>query len=169
MDATRPEVTDGNVRIEVAERDAVPAVRDRVMAGLTEYNDQHVPSPNMTPLVLAARDKDDQIVGGLVGVTPWAAIGKGWLYVHMLWVTAAWRKRGLGRRLLRAAEAEAVRHGCRSAYLDTFEFQARAFYEREGYVTFGVLEGFPPGWRRYSMRKELRSPAAGEAPDVGSY
>ena len=86
---------------------------------------------------------------------PWAAQGQGWLYVHILWVAAAWRGRGLGRRLLQVAEAEGLRRGCRHASLDTYEFQARAFYEREGYVVFGVLEDFPPGWRRYSMRKDL--------------
>ena len=53
------------------------------------------------------------------------------------------------------AEAEAVRRGCASAYLDTFDFQARPFYERLGYQLFGQLDDFPPGGSRYFLRKRL--------------
>jgi GNAT superfamily N-acetyltransferase len=153
---TGPEHLEANaLRIEIAAPEAVATVRDCVLAGLTEYNGEHVPAPDLTPFVLAARGAGDQIIGGLSATMPWADTGRGWLMVHMLWVAVAWRGRGVGHRLLQTTEAEAVRRGCRHACLDTYEFQARAFYEREGYVTFGVLEGFPPGSRRYSMRKGL--------------
>ena len=61
----------------------------------------------------------------------------------------------MGRRLLRAAEREAAERGCAHAYLDTFDFQARPFYERLGYAVFGVQEGFPPGHVRYFLRRAL--------------
>lgn len=44
-------------------------------------------------------------------------------------------------------------------WLDTYAFQARAFYERLGFAVFGQIEGPPPMFPRYFMQKVL-SPAA---------
>lgn len=66
------------------------------------------------------------------------------------------RGQGYGTKLMAAAEAEARRRGCRDAYLDTFSFQARPFYERCGYEVFGTLEDFPTGHQRFVMRKSLQ-------------
>jgi hypothetical protein len=41
------------------------------------------------------------------------------------------------------AESEALARGCHSAWLDTFEFQARVFFERLGYECFGTLDHYP--------------------------
>jgi GNAT superfamily N-acetyltransferase len=43
------------------------------------------------------------------------------------------RRRGVGRELMAYAETRVVERGCHSALLDTFSFQARAFYEKLGY------------------------------------
>ena len=58
---------------------------------------------------------------------------------------------------MRRAEHEAIRRGCHSAWLDTYEFQARGFYERLGYSGFGQLDDYPPGFVRYFMKKALAS------------
>lgn len=63
------------------------------------------------------------------------------------------RGSGLGASLMRRAEEEAVRRGCRGAWLDTFSFQARGFYERLGYTVFGTIQDYPPGHRRHFMQK----------------
>jgi len=43
------------------------------------------------------------------------------------------RGRGVGRELMDRAEIRAREGGCHSAWLDTFSFQARGFYEKLGY------------------------------------
>ena len=55
----------------------------------------------------------------------------------------------------RTAELEAMRGGCNYMQLETFSFGARGFYEKQGYVVFGVQEDFPPGHRRFYLRKKL--------------
>ena len=57
--------------------------------------------------------------------------------------------------MLAAAEERAISHGCRWSHLQTLDFQALPFYERRGYEVFGVLEGYPPGSKRYYLRKTL--------------
>jgi GNAT superfamily N-acetyltransferase len=84
-----------------------------------------------------------------------AKAGRGWLHVGQLWVHTGLRGRGYGRQLMEAAEAEGRRLGCHSAYLDTFSFQARPFYEGCGYEVFGVLDRFPDEHQRFFMRKGL--------------
>lgn len=105
-----------------------------------------------TPLQIVARDQNGQFAGGLDGATYF-----GWLYVENLAVAEHQRRQGIGSRLLRAAEAEAVRRGCTHAYLDTFSFQARPFYEKHGYTLAGTLEDFPAGHSRFFLQKRLGS------------
>ena len=47
-----------------------------------------------------------------------------------------------------------LRHA--GAWLDTFEFQARGFYEGIGYECFGELPNYPKGFSRFFMKKTLR-------------
>jgi hypothetical protein len=53
-----------------------------------------------------------------------------------------------------AAETEGRRRGCSAVWLDTFEFQARPFYEKLGYRLFGTLD-FPAGFKRFFLQKAL--------------
>jgi GNAT superfamily N-acetyltransferase len=132
---------------------AFGALHGAVLEGLLAHNRRFAPPPDVAPLGVAARDASGALAGGVVGHTTWAATGEGWLYVELLWVAETHRGLGVGSRLLAAAEAEAARRGCRHAYLSTFGFQARPFYERHGYAVFGVQEDFPPGSRRYWLRR----------------
>jgi len=53
------------------------------------------------------------------------------------------------------AEDLARSRGCTDVSLDTFEYQARPFYEKLGYELFGTLDGYPPGYRQFYLRKRL--------------
>lgn len=62
---------------------------------------------------------------------------------------------GVGTEIMQIAEREALQRGCCGSWLDTFEFQARGFYERIGYQCFGELPNYPPGFSRFFMKKML--------------
>ena len=141
----------GSVTIGV-EPEPAALVRGLVTSGLHAYNALHAPAHEFSSLVIAARC-EGVVVGGLVGDTGWQ-----WLHVGQLWVAESHRRRGVGSQLLQTAEAEALRRGARHVYLETFDFQAREFYERHGYVVFGIHEDYPPGHCRYHMRRDLVMP-----------
>lgn len=121
-----------------------------VVRGLLSFNENWIGPSNEKPLKLVARDEQG-LVGGLIGNTRWK-----WLYVAKLWVHERARGRGVGTKLLGAAEEIARSRGCTDASLDTFEYQARPFYEKLGYELFGTLDGYPPGYRQFYLRKSLR-------------
>jgi GNAT superfamily N-acetyltransferase len=73
-------------------------------------------------------------------------------------VAAPARGHGFGKELMKRAELYAVERGCTNAFLDTFSFQARPFYEKLGYRVFGTLENHPFGHQHYFMTKRLSVP-----------
>ena len=138
--------------------EASPAPEDAraVVDGLLAFNEPFIGPPNEQPLAVFVRDADGRVVGGLLGHTKWR-----WAYVAKLWLAPELRGQGYGRRLLAVAEAEAWARDCLGVHLDTFEYQALPFYQRHGYELFGTLEGFPPGYRQYHLRKLRPATAAG--------
>jgi len=86
------------------------------------------------------RNEAGEVVAGLSGHT-WG----GCCEISYLWVSAHHRGQGLGRAILRAAEAQAVRRACSQMVLTTHSFQAPEFYERLGYERKYAIEGRPKG------------------------
>ncbi len=126
-------------------KDDCEAVRN----GLVAYNADYLGPDDYRPLCLFARD-GGRIVAGLLGNT-----NRGWLNVDMFWVDPGHRGGGLGRDLLRRAEGEARARGCTAAWLGTYDFQARPFYEKQGYELFGTLGPYPNGHCSYFLRKSF--------------
>jgi N-acylglucosamine-6-phosphate 2-epimerase len=130
--------------------------RDFVRQQLRAFNDtcsEHhraTRSAEPTPLDILIRNEAGEIQGGLIASTYW-----GWLEVNVLWIAEGLRRLGHGRTLLRMAEAEARTRGCGHVMLTTYSFQARGFYEKEGYRVVGEMAGYPQGAVYYWMRKDL--------------
>ncbi|MGC7098401.1 GNAT family N-acetyltransferase [Amycolatopsis lurida] len=130
--------------------DPAAADLDELVASLVASRPSTLPPENREKLASFVRGEHGELLGGIAGHTNY-----GWLFIAQLWVHESTRGQGLGASLLRAAEDEARRRGCRSAWLDTYSFQARPFYEAHGYRVFGELPGFPAGYRKYFLCKEL--------------
>lgn len=126
--------------------DAAAVVGD----GLDGFNATAAPLHEVRPLAVFARDAAGAVLGG--------AVGRSWgpaCELQELWVAEAQRGSGLGRALLQRFEARAAARGCRHAYLYTFSFQARGFYERQGYAVAHELAAFPHGIVKFTMTKAL--------------
>ena len=123
---------------------------DVVDAGLHRYNREHGSVDEVGRLAVFARDSADAVRGGAVG-RYWGRCGE----LQQLWVDEALRRGGVGTQLLAAFERHAAGLGCRVVYLDTFSFQAPAFYRQRGYAEILRQDGFPHGHVKYTMRKAL--------------
>lgn len=102
------------------------------------------------PVWVSAKDDTGGLVGGLRGF-----VLLHWLNVELLFVDDAARHKGLGRRLLETAEQKARELGARNVTLNTFEWQAREFYLKQGYEEFGRIDDYVQGFYVAHMKKAL--------------
>jgi ribosomal protein S18 acetylase RimI-like enzyme len=100
------------------------------------------------PAYFFLRDGEDHIRGALLSYV-W---GK-WLHVDTFWLEEDCRRQGWGTQMLEAAHKLGRERGAEAAWLDTFSWQARPFYERFGYQAVFEVPDFPPGHSRIFMVK----------------
>ncbi len=108
-----------------------PDFESFVHQGIKEFNNIN------SPFHLESRKGNT--VGGLAASTYW-----GWLDIEDFHLPEELRGSGLGSKILKMAEDLAAQRGCSRCHLTTYNFQAKGFYERRGYVVVGKLEDCPP-------------------------
>jgi GNAT superfamily N-acetyltransferase len=127
------------------------AERLAVLHALMAYNDKTVGSSNYQPLSILINDPvTGESVGGIWGKTAYD-----WCFVELFVVPERFRGQDIGSKVLALAEDIARQRGCTGLWLDTYWFQARPFYEKQGYEVFGELSDYPRGGPRYFLKKSL--------------
>ncbi|EAY28293.1 GNAT family N-acetyltransferase [Microscilla marina] len=124
-----------------------------VLEGVNAYNLQQVPAlaDLWTPLEFVATDNNGNTLGGVLGgVGYWNG-----LEIKVLWVSEDYRHQGIGGQLMAHIEQMAQAKGATLAMLDTFDFQAKDFYLKQGYNLVGTIDNFPKGHQRYYFSKSL--------------
>ena len=117
---------------------------------LVEFADQFTEPRNYREFGVVLRDDIGNAVGGITCNTVWD-----WLQISVLWIPDDLRGQGFGHQLLERAEELGRALGCRFARLNTFDFEAREFYESHGYTIRSQTDDFPTGHTQYHLAKEL--------------
>ncbi len=120
-----------------------------VDTGLGEANEAAAPLHEVRPLSAFARLASGEVIGGAIGRT-WGDCCE----LQQLWVSPAYRRQGIGGRIVRAFEERAQERGCHTYYLETFSFQAPSLYRSLGYEVRLELQGFSPGVAKYVMVRQ---------------
>ncbi|MGL4989909.1 MAG: GNAT family N-acetyltransferase [Sarcina sp.] len=97
------------------------------------------------------KDEEGNLLGGILAYSVMWKI----LYIDTVWVRKDYRNKGCGTFLLNEVEKEAKKRGCYIVHLDSFDFQGKDFYLKNGYEVFGVLEDCPKGHTEYFLSKRL--------------
>lgn len=121
-----------------------------ILNKLIEYNLSHIELKETKPIAIFVNDDNSNRVAGISGETH-----GNWLEISFLWVEESLRGQRIGSKLLNNAEAEAIERGCKYAFLDTFDFQARDFYLKQGYKEVFTLEKYPLTGKRHYFVKNL--------------
>jgi GNAT superfamily N-acetyltransferase len=128
--------------------------RDLIDSKLVEFNRASVPfqqSEDWISLSYVLKDDAGHAIAGINATLYCWNI----MYVDVLYVDQSHRGKGYGKLLLDKAESKAKSLGGYMAHLDTFDWQAKDFYEHCGYQVFGILENCPRGHARHYMKKEF--------------
>lgn len=135
--------------IEPCEKENIPKIID----GINKYNLSKVPAlgDHWTALDYVIKNEDGiEIAGILSGIGYWNG-----LEIRILWVNKEYRSKGIGTFLLNHVEKIAKKKGATVSMLDTFDFQAEAFYLKNGYQSIGEIKDFPQGHRRIYLSKKI--------------
>ncbi|MDQ0121773.1 GNAT superfamily N-acetyltransferase [Pseudomonas lini] len=124
--------------------------RQAILLPLRAYNAEKAGVSTPEPIALLVRDESGDILGGLYGRVFYL-----WLYIDLLSVPEQGRRQGIGSKLMQMAEDLAREKDCLGVWLDTFDFQAPAFYRKLGYSELGQIADYPPGHTRFFFQKRL--------------
>jgi GNAT superfamily N-acetyltransferase len=123
--------------------------KDLVWNGLKIHNDQFAVRNQMDFTVCAI--EDETIIGVGMGESKYD-----WLILRYLWVEEKRQKNGIGTNILKEIEKLASERNLLGIHLDTFEFQAKEFYVKNGFSIFGEINNHPIGYKRYFMKKQIK-------------
>ena len=134
------------VRLENVESQKSQVIGDLIRS----YNRSKRETAESEPLNLYVEDEHGEIMAGLVAET----FGN-WLDIEYLFVKEDLRGQGIGSKLLQQAESEAKNRNCRYVFVNTYQFQAPAFYQKYGYKEVFTLKDYPYTGQRYYYQKDL--------------
>lgn len=117
---------------------------------IRSYNRSKREAAESEPLNLYVEDNSGEVLAGLVAET----FGN-WLEIEYLFVKEDLRGQGIGSQLLQRAESEAKKRNCRYVFVNTYQFQAPAFYQKYGYQEVFTLKDYPCTGQRHYYQKEL--------------
>ncbi|MGR4971514.1 GNAT family N-acetyltransferase [Pseudomonas sp. LARHCG127] len=124
--------------------------RQAILAPLRAYNTAKTGGTVPELVAWLVRDEQGEIVGGLYG-----RVFFSWLYIELLVVPEQARGQGTGSTLMQMAEELAREKNCVGIWLDTFDFQAPAFYRKHGFTEIGQIDDYPPGHQHFFFQKRL--------------
>lgn len=134
------------VRLENTESQKSQIIGDLIRS----YNRSKREAAESEPLNIYVEDDSGELMAGLVAET----FGN-WLEIEYLFVKEDLRAQGIGSQLLQQAESEAKKRNCRFAFVNTYQFQAPAFYQMHGYKEVFTLKDYPYTGQRHYYQKDL--------------
>lgn len=117
---------------------------------LANFNSKHIEVKERLPLAVWCKNDIAEIIGGATGNT----FGK-WLEIKYLWVEEKHRLCNVGTKILIKLEDAARGRHCQYVFVDTYDFQAKPFYIKNGYKEAFTLDEYPVTGKRYYLIKEL--------------
>lgn len=125
--------------------------------GLTEYNSKHSQYFSLHKFGRRTRKigfyayERNKRIGGCCG----RLIMQNWIWVDLFYINEEYRKSGIGTKLMQQVEKYAVENKITGIATDTWDFQAKGFYEKLGFHLYGVLEDCPIGSTVYCFEKKI--------------
>ena len=136
--------------ITISKESATPDVTKYLAEGINDYSLQKVEIAGKgDPVAFVAKD-GHTIVGGMT-----VEVFYGQLHIKLLFVEDAYRKHGIGKKLMEEALNFGREAKCCQAFVETMSFQARGFYEKLGFSLEFSRIGYACGAKNHYFKKDL--------------
>lgn len=130
-----------------------------IQKGITEFNKQEHPESEIFKVY---REKgyndpfgfyallDNQIVGGIISRKKMQ-----WLDIDILFINQNFRNHKIGSHLMNRVIEYCKKENLIGLHLYTLDFQARGFYEKQGFKLIAEIKDWPKGITRYEFIKYI--------------
>ena len=78
-----------------------------------------------------------------------------WLDIDILFINENFRKNGIGSQLISKAVEFCKKENLIGMHLYTLDFQAKGFYEKQGFKLIAEIKDWPKGITRYEFIKYI--------------
>ncbi len=131
-----------------------------IQEGIKEFNNQKHPENDIFKIY---REKgynapfgfyallEKQIVGGII-----ARKKMQWLDIDILFVNQSFRNHKIGSYLMNKAVEYCKKEELIGLHLYTLDFQAKGFYEKQGFKLIAEIDNWPEGITRYEFIKYIK-------------
>ncbi|KXX70685.1 N-acetyltransferase [Flammeovirga sp. SJP92] len=125
-----------------------------ISEGIQSYNQEYISNEVVfeqdTKFAVFVKDNQGNVLGGIRACAFW-----NYCIIELLWISKEARGMGVGSQLISSAERYAIENGFEYMRTETLSFQARPFYEQQGYKVYGELADYPKGHTTYCLVKKL--------------
>ena len=107
--------------------------------------------PRVEEVSFSAKNDTGEVIAGIVGYIMYGSV-----FIDILWVEKAFRRKGLGRKLVTLLEEYALSKGVKFSFVTSMSFwKALDFYKKLGYEVTFSQHGFSHNAKQYTLKKEL--------------
>jgi len=120
----------------------------KIRDGIVNFNSQTI-NEKATHFSVFAKDGFEIIGGALI----WEHSDA--LYIDVLWCNDNYRKKGIGTKIINIIDDLAIDKKVSKIFVDTYDFQAQAFYQKQGFTCIGIIPEYLLGHNRIFMKKDI--------------
>lgn len=135
--------------ITISKEPSTPDVTKYLTKGIRDHILQKVGPSKSDPVAFVAND-GDTIAGGIT-----VEIFCGQLHIPLLYVEDAYRKYGVGKKLMEEALNFGREMKCPQTFVEVMSFQALEFYQKLGFLLEFSRTDFACGAKNHYLRKDL--------------
>lgn len=92
----------------------------------------------------------NKVIGGAIGFIKYK-----WYFLDLLYVDREYRGNDIGTKLINEIENLAKKENLIGVRMETWDFQAKDFYEKLGYEVYATIKDCPPGTVDNFLRKRI--------------
>jgi ribosomal protein S18 acetylase RimI-like enzyme len=127
-----------------------PQAIEALLKGLQQHAKQTIGKTSFEPFGFLTHDDQGVLTAGCTGVFMYGVSN-----IRLLWVNETERGKGLGKSLMEKAELFSKENNCRYITVETFNWQAKGFYEKMGYKAELSFNGYDNDSTFYFFRKKI--------------